>query len=285
MKKIAKRIFFSVFIITLFIDIVDAQIGRMFEDKIESILSKKYHVYKLDFLANERVFSTIDKFFKEKIEKSHKVWYERTPLEISFTKDFRKPTQKLLTDNEVSKIARDFITLNKFILSSSKDKIAGLQVYARKLNRYNEKAELEEEYLILQRAIFNRIFNDLNVINSKQIVDVHPETKEILAYKSIYWTPIAEDSGRDHTYQTKEEIIKHIDDVLKISQDMNTIQNIEAAYLQTEKLLVPVLVVKSETSRSASRGRPSEKRSLLIMLAKDLPKPDEVTKMRPPKKH
>lgn len=324
MKDIIRFCSFAILMVFITFYMAYAQIGQEFEQQIDKILSKTQKTYLLNSTDNEKVFKIIDNFFNQHLEfnkakeiksKTRKasaksrqlsknivilsegikkenaqlkepitIWYESDHQKRSFKKDFRKPSQKSLPSEKVTELAQKFITSNKFYKTTSLDKISPHQVAARKLIKSNEKNEVDEKLTILQRAVFKRKFNGIEVINSKQVVDIHPETREILSYKSIKWTPVDETSGRSYSYLSKEEIVTHIDSVLHVSKNRNKIENIKLAYLQTDKMLVPVLAVRSKPIDISTENRPSEKRTLLVFLAKDLPKPEKDTKLRLPQK-
>lgn len=325
MNKIFKCCFLVFLIVLLNFDLAHAQIGEQIDQQITRILSKPLKVYKLSSKNNEHIFKVIDTFFdkhldfrdakefksenglvstkslqlsknivflSDKVEKYNEqlkepvtIWYESSPQKRSFQKILRKPSRKSLSSEEVTQLAQKFINMNKFYKETSVDKISYSQVVARKLSRFNEKLKEEDKLTILQRVFFKRNFNGYEVINSKQIVDIHPETQEILSYKSIEWTPVDEASGKSYSYLSKEEIIKHMDNVLGISQNRNVVEEVESVYLQTNMMLIPVLAVSSKPIGASLENRPSEKRTLLVFLVKDLPKPEKETKLRSPKKH
>ena len=324
MKTIQKQAIVTVLIAAVILTVANAQIGQEFEQQIEKIVAEPLRVYQLSPTENARVFKTIDTFFHQNLglnkakqikgrnpqtstrtrrlptnlllltegikkvdtrtKESVSIWYETGPQERRFRKDLSKPVLASVPSNEITQQAQRFITQNNFCRTTARDKIADSQVIARKLKRFSEKAGADEALTVLQRAIFKRQFNGLHVFNSKQVVDIHPQTREIVAYKSLKWTPVDETSGKLYSYLSKEKIIAHIDEVLGVSQKRNKMERLGSAYLQTDKLLIPVLVVEAKPVDVAAQHGPSEKRTLLVSLAQDLPKPEKDTKLRSPKK-
>jgi transposase-like protein len=324
MKTIQKQAIVTVLIAAVTLTVANAQIGQDFEQQIERIVAEPLRVYQLSPTENAKVFRTIDTFFHQNLglnkakqirgknlqtstrtrrlptnlllltegikkvdtgtKESVSIWYETGPQERRFRKDLSKPVLASVPSDEITQQAQRFITQNNFCRITARDKIVDSQVVARKMKRFREKDEADETLTVLQRAIFKRQFNGLRVINSKQVVDIHPQTREILAYKSLKWTPVDATSGKLYPYLSKEKIIAHIDEVLGVSQKRNKIERLGSAYLQTDKLLIPVLLVEAEPVDVAVQHRPSEKRTLLVSLAQNLPKPEEDTKLRSPKK-
>jgi hypothetical protein len=193
-----------------------------------------------------------------------------------------EPSDATLKEEEVTRLAQTFITRNRFYRVTAMDSLGPVQVVSRIWSSSEDDFREADKKTIFQRVIFKRRFDGLDVIGSKQIVDVNPKTREVLSYKSLGWSPVDESAGKEFRYLDKDEVVAHIDSVLGISTNRNNILSIEPAYLQTETMLVPVIAVESSQSSMSPEDRPSEKRTLLVYLPKDLPRPSQSGKVRLP---
>lgn len=289
--------------------------------QLADILAKPVKVFQLDLKENERNFIRTDKWFEQhfnfnkasrdqsaegdsvsfKLQLSKNipvpptrekvtgvtatepfnVWYTKEPQRRSFMKELRVPSKRSLPDKEVIEIAEGFIKLNKFCKITDNDKPADPLVISRKVQELRPDAKDIDKFIILQRAEFKRKFYGLEVINSKQIVDIHPDSREILSYKNIRWTPADETSGKSMPYVSQQELIARIDSTFARSEVEYKVAEVKAALFQTDKIIFPVLVVYTEPHIKQSEATPIE-RVLVISLVEGLPQEKEKRALKRP---
>jgi len=285
---------------------------------ITKILSKPMKVFKLDLTENERSFDLMDKWFEKHIDikkaisrKSKKkdrvsfklkvqknipvsstgkalkgvevkrafnILYIKEPQKRRFIKELRVPSRRSLPDEEVIKTGVNFIKNNKFCKITESDKIGTPLVISRKRHELRPETKQNNKLTIYQRVELKREFFGFEVINSKQTVDIHPDTREIISYKNIRWTPVDEISGESMPYFLQEEVIKKIKPT-----DKYKAVKVKAGMFQTDKIIFPVLVVYTERLAEKPEGIPEE-RVLVINLVKDLDLEKEKKDERRPKK-
>ncbi len=148
--------------------------------------------YKRLVKKNSPILLKISKKQGLKTDKPFTIRYEKEGLKRSFRKDIRIPTKKQLPKARVIEIGKTLVLSNKFIKESGLDKMALPLMVSWRSHPLKENITEKEKYTILQRVIFKRHFNGKEVINSKIIVDVHPDSEEILSYKHFDWSSIKE---------------------------------------------------------------------------------------------
>lgn len=284
---------------------IDPQIRSQLAD----ILAKPVQVFQLDLKENDRNFNRTDKWFeqyfnfnkatrkqsregdsvsfklrlsknmpvpptREKVtgvapREPFNVWYTKEPQRRSFMKELRVPSKRSLPDKEVIEIAEGFIKLNNFCKITDNDKLVEPLVISRKRQELKPDVKEIDKFIILQRAEFKRKFYGLEVINSKQIVDIHPDSREILSYKNIRWTPADEASGKSMPYISQQELIAQIDSAFAKSEVEYKVAKVKAGLFQTDKIIFPVLVVYTEGRIEQSEATPIE-RVVVINLVEGL---------------
>lgn len=199
--------------------------------------------------------------------------YVQMPRKRSLSKNIRVPTLNKLEDRLVADIGQQFITANHFVRFTAVDAIKDYIVVNRLCRAFDTSEQDLKTFTILQRVIFKRQFDDMEVLNSKQIVDIHPDSGEILAYKSINWTPVDEVNGAVAPTKSADEVIHEIKEALEEKSDRYQVTKIKSGMFQTDKNLIPVLAIYTSRESLSDESIPIQQ-TLLISLAKniDLPK-------------
>lgn len=217
-----------------------------------------------------------------KTEKPFTIRYEKEGLERSFRKDIRIPTKKQLQKSRVIEIGKTWVLSNKFIKESSLDKMALPLVATWRSHPLKENITEKEKYTILQRVIFRRHFDGCEVINSKIIVDVHPDSEEILSYKHFDWSSIKEESGKIYHYISLDTVMKKIGSAMKEHKGTYQIHKVQQKMFQSPGYLIPVLVVEISV-KSEDLNRDESPTTLIINLLEDISFDTEMEKMVRPK--
>lgn len=283
--------------------IIDSTIVR----QITNILEKPSNVFQLDLKENKIIFDRMDKQFEKYINfkksksikrderimfkleqkknipisppgitvkgiepiKPFYVFYVKEPQKRTFMKKIDIPSKRTLPDTSVISVGESFITKNKFCKITTNDILIAPLVISRKRHELKPDIREEDKLTIIQRVEFKRKFFGLEVINSKQIVDVHPDSREIISYKNIMWTPVNETSGESKSYISQREVIAKIDSAFTRSTDEYKVTKVKAGMYQTDKIIFPVLVVYTKPTVDRPEVIPEE-RVLIINLTKDL---------------
>lgn len=183
---------------------------------------------------------------------SFRIKYVRKSVGRSFVKSIRMPVSHRRTDEDVFKIGRRFIELHEFVAQTEADQM-GRQIVVNRLIDVVESGDSEKKILtILQRAIFKRTLDGLEVFNSRQIVDIHPESGEILAYKGLEWAPAKESDRKTVRPLPAEELLKTIKEAFKHTSNLYHVTEVKKGMYQSEEMIFPVLSVFVERARDKS---------------------------------
>ena len=170
-------------------------------------------------------------------------WYVREPRRRIFFKESQTPVQQYLPDDMAIQVARDFIVGNAFCKITGNDSFHSAHVMTRKRLSLIPGTKVEDAVIIFYRVEFKREFFGMEVFNSKQVVYLHPDTREILSYKNIMWTPVDEETGRDMSRVTAEDVFTQIQEAFAGSEGEHTIAKVTVGMYQTDTILFPVLRV------------------------------------------
>jgi hypothetical protein len=195
-------------------------------------------------------------------------YYDTGSQKRVFRKDLAVPAKQSLGNAAVVALATAFIRSNRLCQTSELDSFGDASVGTLKRQRLEAESKPENGVTVLQRIEFRRKVAGLDVVNSRQVVEIHPETKEILGYKNTNWTPLRESSAKQHAYLTLEEIVGRIDSLIGGPATRLVVTNVHAAMFQNDKFLFPVLVVSAELPRGSSYAY---RRKLVVGLVKDIP--------------
>jgi hypothetical protein len=261
-------------------------IAPKIKSTISDILSKPMKLYELDLEENNRIFEHIDNWFEKHInlkeatptqdkqggrlsfkilgskalpilppgekvkgvvpKRPFSVLYIKESQKRSFIKELRVPTKRRLPNKDVIEIGKSFIKSNKFCKLTNDDTFGAPLVISRKRHKLGPDAEQEDELTLFQGVVFKREFFGIEVINSKQIVSIHPDSHEIISYKNVRWTPVNEASGKIMPYISQQEVIAKIESRFAKSKTKYKVKKIKAGMYQTDKIIFPVLVIYTE---------------------------------------
>ena len=287
--------------------VIDAAI----QDKLKAAVAKPQRVYPLDLAQNQQTFERIDQWAgtlidlsqtePKRIKKERKVYwietsvntpialgksgkkiepekpfrikYVQMPQKRALVKTLRIPSEKTLSDQTAANIGKEFIATHQFIRVTPQDAIKDQVVVNRRCKPIESTTQSNPKALtIQQRVIFKRAFNGLEVLNSRQIVDIHPDSGEILAYKSINWTPVEENKGSAAAYKRVKDIVREITKAFEKKPGTVRVDRIKAGMFQTDKRLFPVIAVYTAPQAGRDQMMPIQ-RVLYISLAKDIDLP------------
>ncbi len=295
----------SVVLLLIIVSVANAEIiiDRQVQAELRVILEKTQPVYHVDDEKGMMIFAVIDKWVGERMnletaekhiskdkqsiaysvrkitgdqpvtklqEKSaFNSFYLQSPYKRRYIKDVTEPVKIRLANNVVEKIGREFIREHGFCQETALDIMAKAEVIARIRQKVFEKETLGEKLVMVQNAIFNRKIDGLQVFNSRQIVGVHPKSKEILSYKTLNWTPLKEDSAKKMEYESLEVILDRIKKAYEKSSDTFDVSKISAGMYQQSGLIFPVVRIKANPRKEEGSIEPGRK-NLIVGLVKDL---------------
>lgn len=185
------------------------------------------------------------------------VWYGKEPTRRSYSWEYDEPARGKLDDAVVIELGRDFLADNDFIHMSSIDEMEEPVLVTRKKRPIKSDGELGAERLIFHRAIFKRQVNGIPVFNSKQIIDIHPDLKQLIAYKHRNWLPLQEQTGTVRQYKPLDRLIQDIRKMVGPGFDWDDVGMVTPGYMQTDKELLPVVKVQV-THRGGDASRIEE---------------------------
>jgi hypothetical protein len=303
---------------------VRAQIPAEVRQAVDRILQDPPRVYQLNARARDSLFEKMDKFYDQhfgvlsakeirkgklgyvktqsqltpdvmlqadgvrklaSVDRSEMtVTYERGTGKRGFQLNVRRPTKDVLSDAQAFDLARLFVMENGFWRSTRLDSMIPAQVLTRRLARGIQDSASENLFTLYHRVVMKRHVNSLEVLNSHQMVDIYPTTRDIIGYRSSDWTPVDDKAARPYQYISGSEVAAHIDSVLRMSEQRNSIQRVGTAYMEMGGLLVPVITVEHKSASSRPDDIGAEPTRLLVIMVKDLPLPQTPMKTRMPEK-
>lgn len=283
----------------------DIAISSEIRSEIARILENPVPVYKLDLPENNKNFKHMDKWFsryidfgkaeRRKDKKSeeefyritlsennpiaakvsgsgvrprgeYEIWYVKEPRSRIFVKEIRVPSKKNLPDADVIALGEDFITGYGFCSITDLDRMHDLVVVSRRRKPLRGDVTESDKETFYHSVEFRREFAGLEVVNSKQSVDIHPDTKEVLAYRSITWTPVDEDSGELKSYISLERLIEDIESAFEDKATSFSVIKVEAGMHQTDVRIFPVLVVHARQMPEPRNYSPEEPALILPLI-------------------
>ena len=197
------------------------------------------------------------------------VFYIKERFSRRFIKDLTVPTTQKLTPEEVKRLGEDFIEGHKFYSKTELDKMGAFDVISRMRRRINIKGDLGEALAICQTAVFKRSFNGLEVFNSKQNVSIHPDSREIISYKSLNWIPVDERSGKEVPYDSSETILERIQVVFSKSPYTIKVSDVHLGMYVVNDKIAPAIRLKGKAQLEKGKSEPIRK-TLIVGLIKGL---------------
>lgn len=299
----------------------DVTISREIRDDIARILENPVPVYKLDLSANNTNFKQMDKWFSRYIDfgkaerrkekrsdeefyrialtennpiaakesgsgvrprGEYEIWYVKEPRSRIFVKEIRVPSKKRLPDAEVIDLGERFITGYNLCRITDLDRMHDPVVVSRRRMPLKDNARESDKETFYHSVEFRREFAGLEVVNSKQSVDIHPDTKEVLAYRNITWTPVEEDSGELKSYISLERLIDDIESAFDDKDILFTVVKVEAGMFQTDVRMFPVLLVHAKETPEPRNYSPEEP-ALILPLVEFTKLDSDKTSVKEPK--
>jgi hypothetical protein len=252
-----------------------------FISQIKNIMAKPMKIYKLDIDARINTFNKIDDWFGDHIDYSKSVQFEdkvtgrviyrigmreNIPIVIpgqlkkgveptqeffvfyivnkkmrSFIKQVHIPSETTLPDSTVIELGNVFLLRSKFYDLAENEKIFNPEVMSQKRESWDEKDGGVQ--LMFQRVLFHREYMGAEVLNSRQIVRFHPESRELLSYKTVDWTPVNESSGEEAAYKKIDDVVMEILEIGDDSKLKYYVTKIKHGFYETETQLVPAIQV------------------------------------------
>jgi hypothetical protein len=209
------------------------------------------------------------------------VFYVEEPQRRTFRKEIWEPTATALSDGELRSLAGGFIRDHRFVEETGSDKMANCQILSWKQRAVNEDELTGDSTTVLQRVTFVRTFQGMEVVNSRQIVDIHPETRELIAYKSLEWTPINEESGTLASTISIDEVIRQIREAFSDEPDA-VVDHVKRAWIQTTGRLIPVLEIRKVFDGKTNGASPHN--TILVGLVEEMPLEDNLVAVDRPGK-
>jgi hypothetical protein len=225
--------------------------------------------YSLEMFKNFPILSSGDTVKGLVSNKSFNLFYIKEPRKRKFLKALEMPSSRVLSNQEVIDAGMEFIRRNQFYRETEYEKMVSPLVISQKIRTEGLNRESDDIRTISQSVEFKREIFGYEVVNSKQVVDIHPETKEILAYRNILWTPVAVGSGTLTPYITYDEIVAQLDAMFNGSKKGLEICKVKAALFQGDDMLFPVLIIHSRHRLEGSEGNP-EDHVFILSLVKGL---------------
>jgi hypothetical protein len=165
--------------------------------------------------------------------------YRQFPVEPVLTK---------LVKLDAIKLANDFLVNRKMVELSQQDNHD--EGVVREFRRDSDLGDggAGKQELLMQGVVFSRLFKGNPVINSRILVDLNPDTKEVLGLKHLNWTPVL----TQPRVTTLRVVHKSLDDILAalqakaprmLGRDRRaSLSGITPAWFQTDKELLPILL-------------------------------------------
>ncbi len=278
-------------------------------NEIGAILRKPAQVYELDAARNKVVFDRIDAQFARQfdfskatskqgrsgiqrykllVEKNVPIFvtegtaeglappkafyarYEKGPQRRAFKKELAVPALRTLDEKTAIALADGWVKKNALCVESDLDAMASPSVASLRRQRLDGVGKPADKMTLLHRVEFKRKVTGLEVINSKQVVELHPTTREVLGYESLNWTPIVATSGKQYPYLSLDETVAQIESQIAKSRAKRRVTSVRAAMFQDEKYVFPVLVVGVESPQGDTTGYVF-KGNLVVALVKNIP--------------
>lgn len=185
-----------------------------------------------------------------------RIKYVRKPAGRSLVKAIRMPTTHTRDEQEVVEIGRRLIEKHGFVAQSAADKIGDPLVVSRLLDIQDPETGKITKLTLLQRVIFSRRLDGLTVVNSRQIVDVHPQSGEVLAYKHLDWAPPREADRKVMGPLPADDLLNALRKLFAKTPAQYAVTQVDVAMYQFNDLLFPVLAVTAEREPPKEGGVP-----------------------------
>ena len=200
-----------------------------------------------------------------KLVKPVEAFYREGPMYYKFQKLKEMKAKDTIPEAKAITCARNFLTDNKFLQETTKDKVGRVYIQNRHINEEGAEGKAATDYLVQQDIVFERLYEGKPVINSKIVVGFQPVTGEIVLFKHFNWTPIEEQRSEQIDPQKLKAarsdsgagIINRLEEkIRKYNGNFNRAIVKEAipAWFQTEESLLPVMAFKIDIKFKSPQG-------------------------------
>ena len=196
------------------------------------------------------------------------VYYVMDALKRSFRKDVTSFSAKPLPEDAVQAIGKEFVLKNKLTEVTGIDTLGTIEVVTRTRSQLENDGKGKKKYVLFQRAIIKRKVEGIEVLNSKQVVDVVPSSREIVGYKIMQWFPLKEDMAEVGSPVSAEEVMAQIESYFQRSKTDYKVTKVTKALYQADKSLVPVLRVLIQTENIKDEMI-AEEQEIIVSLVKE----------------
>lgn len=194
-----------------------------------------------------------------------KVSYREGSSYYNFIKIKERPAQNALSQQEAFALVREFLQSNRMIQETQDDRIGAMYLQNRMVNRELDQGR-STDILMQQDVVIERSFQGKPVINSKIIVGLQPDSREIVAFKHYNWTPVASGmqksdpvaaSGKGAKVLDPEVIVRRLEDkIVRSSGDFTIaeVQRVIPAWYQDGDTMIPVMGFDIAIQYSSPKG-------------------------------
>jgi len=207
------------------------------------------------------------------LESPIKNLYREGPMYFKFHKLKEGKVKQPLQESEAIQISKAFLFNNTFLKETVKDKIGNVYVLNRRINEGGAEGEEVADYVVQQDVVFERMYEGRPVINSKIVIGLKPDTREIILFKHFNWVPLEEQKekqlssqetqlfrsthGNSNSPESKDTIINRLKQkIIKYGGNFTlaNVNQVIPAWYQTQDSLIPVLVSKYEMEYPTEHG-------------------------------
>jgi hypothetical protein len=180
------------------------------------------------------------------IDEAGQAWYTRFDVGRSYRTEWRRPAATVLPEAEAGRLAREFLGREGMAVLTEGDELGTPRVLTRTRRLVAGSPEGQRREVLAQRIEFGRIFRGAPVINSRQVVEIHPGTKELLAYRISSWPVVAGGAGEARPYRTLDEVVSDVRAAHAKAAGSFRLLGGRHGYLATREELVPVIALRVE---------------------------------------
>ena len=202
-----------------------------------------------------------------------KILYREGPMYFKFHKLKESKVKEPLQKSEAIQISKAFLLKNTFLKETLKDKIGKVYVANRRINEGGAEGKEVADYVVQQDVTFERMYEGKPVINSKIVIGLNPDTREIILFKHFNWVPLEEQRekqmssqemqlfssthGNSNSSESRNTISSRLKQkIIKYGGNFTlaTVKQVIPAWFQTKHGLIPVLVPEYEIEYPDKKG-------------------------------
>jgi hypothetical protein len=158
------------------------------------------------------------------------------------------PALSRLPKLDAIQTAKDLLVSRKMLELTTQDALADNPVVREfRRNRDDGLGGEGNQELLMQGVIFGRAFRGAPVINSRILVDILPDTKQVVGLRHSRWTPVLS-QPRVTTLKTSTKTVEEVLAALRqrtgryLGVRRATLSDVTPGWFQTDKDLVPILL-------------------------------------------